>query len=213
MMDSKLIWEHHVRYVKSKTCRIISNLARTTSCLPLRSRRTLYDALVTPHFSYADVVWDGTTQGLSSDLQKAGNFAARSLLGRRKRDSATDALKTLNMMPLADKRKVHLGVMAHKFINSRGPSELTRTYREHTIKQHGHNTRSASRGDMKTLAHKTSRFDKSTLQRATKLWNQIPLNIRNTENTSSFKKQFQSHLQKIFNNDMGTLNATKHQVL
>ena len=81
IMDDKLTWKHHVKYVKSKTCRIISNLARTTSSLPLRSRRTLYDALVTPHFSYGDVVWDGTTTGLSRDLQKAGNFAARSLLG------------------------------------------------------------------------------------------------------------------------------------
>ena len=106
IVDQDLTWESHIKSVKSKTCRVISNLARTTSCLPLRSRRTLYDALVTPHFSYGDVVWDGTSCGLAKDLQKAGNFAAKSLLGSKKRDSATEALRKINMMPLAEKRKV-----------------------------------------------------------------------------------------------------------
>ena len=211
-MDSKLTWEHHIKSVKSKTCRIIANIARTRSSLPLKSRRTLYDALVTPHFNYADVVWDGTTCGLSQYLQKAGNFGARSLLGRKKWESATEALRTLNMMPLAKKREVHLGVMAHKLVNSRGPSELTLTYQDLIARKHGHNTRSTSKGDMRTLARRTSRFDKSTLQRAIKLWNSIPLNIRNTENTSNFKKMFQNHLQNIFNQDTGTHNANPRQV-
>ena len=207
-MDDKLTWKHHVKYVKSKTCRIISNLARTTSSLPLRSRRTLYDALVTPHFSYGDVVWDGTTTGLSRDLQKAGNFAARSLLGMKKRESATSALQKLNMMPLAEKRKVHLGVMTHKLVNSRGPTELTQAYQELTEVRHGHNTRSASRRDMRTLTHNTSRFNLSTKQRASKLWNTIPESIRTLESTSSFKRRFQGHLQDIFNHDSGITYAT-----
>ena len=161
--------------------------------------RTLYDALVTPHFSYADVVWDGTSCGLSKDLQKAGNFAARSLLGCRKRESATNALRKLNMMPLAEKRKVHLGVMTHKFMNSRGPVELTTKYQDMTRTYHGHNTRSSSRKDMRTLSHRTSRFNRSTLQRASKLWNTIPEDIRNGDSTTAFKRQFQSHLQRNFN--------------
>ena len=209
-MDDKLTWKHHVKYVKSKTCRIISNLARTTSSLPLRSRRTLYDALVTPHFSYGDVVWDGTTAGLSRDLQKAGNFAAQSLLGMKKRDSATIALQKLNMMPLAEKRKVHLGVMTHKLVNSRGPSELIQAYQELTEARHGHNTRSASRRDMRTLTHNTSRFNTSTMQRASKLWNTIPESIRALDSTSSFKRQFQGHLQDNFNHDSGITYATSH---
>ena len=46
-MDNKLTWESHVRKVKRHTHNIISNLARTASVIPLISRRTLYDALVT----------------------------------------------------------------------------------------------------------------------------------------------------------------------
>ena len=168
----------------------------------------MYDALVTPHFSYADVVWDGTTNTLANDLQRAGNFAAKSLLGLKKRDSASSALKKLNMMPLAEKRKVHLGVMAHKFVQSRGPSELCTVYRNLTTRRHDHNTRSTSRKDMRTLTHRTSKFNRSTLQRATKLWNEIPQSIRKIENTSTFKIHFQKHLQQKFNLDAGTYNAT-----
>ena len=201
IIDENLTWEHHVKSVKSKTCRTITNLARTTSSLPLRSRRTLYDALVTPHFSYGDVIWDGTTCGLAKDLQKAGNFAAKSLLGLKKRESASSALKKLNMMPLAEKRKVHLGVMTHKLVNSKGPSELKHAYQDLRNPKHGHNTRSAARRDMRTLSHRTSRFNMSTQQRASKLWNEIPQSIRNIESTSLFKRQFQSHLQAIYSSD------------
>ena len=48
VLDENLTWEHHVRFVKAKSFRIIRNLARTSSVLPMTSRRLLYDALVTP---------------------------------------------------------------------------------------------------------------------------------------------------------------------
>ena len=99
-LDERLTWECQIKAIKSRTYRIIRNLARTSSVLPLRSRRLLYDALVTPHFSYCDIVWGGLSKKLSNDLQKAGNFAAKSLLGMKKKDSATEALLRLDMMPL-----------------------------------------------------------------------------------------------------------------
>ena len=175
VLDENLTWEHHVRFVKAKSFRIIRNLARTSSVLPMTSRRLLYDALVTPHFSYCDTVWGGLSKRLSAELQKAGNFAAKSLLGLKKRASATDALVRLNMMPLDQKRKVHTGVLVHKLRREVGPWQLVKEYSQQSQTQY--QTRSRTRGDMKTQTHNTSRFEKSTLQRATQTWNNIPEDI------------------------------------
>ena len=198
ILDEKLTWEPQVKSIKAKTFRIIRNLARTAHVLPMTSRRQLYDALVTPYFNYCDTVWGGLSKGLTTELQKAGNFAARSLLGLKKRASATSALVTLNMMPLEQKRTVHMGVLVHKLRKGIGPAHLINEYGNQSTCTHQHQTRSKSRGDMKTLTHNTTKFERSSIQRATQAWNSIPLEIRKIENTSSFKKTYQAHLLNQF---------------
>ena len=200
-IDNRLSWESHIKKIKRQTHNIISNLARTTSVLPLSSRRTLYDALVAPHFSYCDVVWDGTSKKCANDLQSSGNFAARALLGLKKRSSATEALRRLDMMPLSEKRKVHVGVFIHKAIHDNAPKDITERYGRMLERGHSHDTRSVSRGDMATVAHRTARYDQSTQQRAVKCWNGLPVELRNMENTSTFKKTYQKLLLNCFKNE------------
>ena len=196
-IDDKLSWESHIKKIKRQTHNIISNLARTTSVLPLSSRRTLYDALVAPYFNYCDVVWDGTSKKCASDLQSSGNFAARSLLGLKKRSPATEA----RMMPLSEKRKVHVGVFIHKAVHKNAPRDITERYGKLLERGHSHDTRAASRGDLATVAHRTSRDDQSTQQRAVKCWNGLPVELKNMENTSTFKNNFQKLLLNCFKNE------------
>ena len=146
----------------------------------------------------------GLTKKLSSQLQKAGNFAAKSMIGMKRRDSATEALLKLNMMPLANKRDVHLGVQVHKLHNQIGPKQLTDDYSGLTKRRHQYNTRNSARGDMSVIPHNTSRFEKSTIYRAISNWNSIPEHIRNIESTSSFKRTYQAHLLARFKTDACT---------
>ena len=145
--------------------------------LPIKSRRTLYDALVAPHYNYCVIIWDGTAKKNASELQKSGNFAAKALLGAKKRSSAKAALDKLGMMPLTEKRKVHMGVFMHKVINGIGPRDLVGRYKRLLDRGHSHHTRAAAREDLIISAHRTSRYDDSTQQRAVKCWNSIPFNI------------------------------------
>ena len=203
-LDEKISWEPQVKSIKSKTSRIIRNLARTTHVLPLKSRRILYDALVTPHFNYCDTVWGGLSKKLTKDLQRTGNFAAKALLGKKKRDSATDALVKLNMMPLEDKRSVHLGVLVHKLNRNIGPKQLVENYKGLIDRGHSHQTRMASRRQMNQVQHSSSRFERSTIYRAVDTWNTIPDKIRQIESTSAFKRQYQAHLLSNFKMDART---------
>ena len=197
-LDEDISWKAQVKSVKSKASRIIRNLARTTHVLPLKQRRILYDALVTPHFNYCDTVWGGMSQRLNDDLQRTGNFAAKALLGMKKKDSAKDALLQLNMMPFKDKRSVHLGVLVHKLNKNIGPKELIQNYKGMIERTHSHQTRMASRGDMNHIQHRSSKFEKSTIHRALNTWNSIPDNIRQIDSTGAFKRSYQAHLLSIF---------------
>ena len=157
---------------------------------------------MTPHLSYCDVVWGGTSKKHSEDLQKTGNFAAKSLLGLKKRESATYALSKLNMMTLDKKREVHLGVLTHKLLQGKGPEELVTECQRSTTSRHHHQTRSAARRDMRSIAHRTTKSESSFSYRAAKCWNSIPPTIRDCESTSTFKKRFQSHLLSKYKSDV-----------
>ena len=108
------------------------------------------------------------------------------------------------MMPIAEKRNVHLGVQVHKLLNNIGPKQLKEDYYNLTKRSHQHQTRNAARGDMAVIPHSTSRFERSTIYRAASLWNNIPEGIKKIENTSSFKRHYQAHLLKCFNNNAST---------
>ena len=180
---------------------IAHNLATCSNVLPLKSRRTLYDALVTPHLNYCDIVWDGLSKKCANEVQKTGNFAAKILLGYKKRSSATDALNKLGMIPLCEKRKVHMGVFIHKIVNRNGPKEITKRYMCHMKRSHNYETRTAARGDFKTLTHSTAKFDSSTIQRSTRCWNSIPLHIREIDSTTNFKRTYQKFLLDNYQNE------------
>ena len=201
ILDDRLTWHDHIKKVKSRASGVIRNLARTTPYLPQKSRRTLYDALVTPHFSYCDVVWGGANKTISNELQRTGNFAAKAMLGMKKKDSASEALQRLNMMTLDKKRDIHLGVLTHKLVQGKGPKELVSACKSLTNRKHHHFTRNSARQDMSSIQHRTVKSESSFTQRSIKCWNNIPLAIRNIDNTSNFKKSLQQfHMTKFKSN-------------
>ena len=81
ILDETLSWKDQVKQVKGRAANVIRHLARSAKVLPQTSRRLLYDALVCPHLSYADVVWDGCLKRQETELQRIHNFAARVISG------------------------------------------------------------------------------------------------------------------------------------
>ena len=80
--------------------------------LPVQSRLTLYDSLVLPVFAYGDVVYgDKNNSAVMENLQILQNKAAKIILDRHPRSSATEALdflawKPLHPMPLPSLHKM-----------------------------------------------------------------------------------------------------------
>ena len=200
-IDDQLTWKPHVKQVKKRATNVIRNLARASEFLPPQSRRILYDSLVAPHFSYADVVWDGCLKEQQQDLQRAHNFAARVICRTSKYSSATAALEKLGMVPLVEKRKMHQVVMAHKLINGKGPHGLRRKFGKvkptTSVNQEGNvssRLRSRSRMHIPPTQHSSARFERSTVHRMSKAWNSVSIDNRKIEDQSKFKAAIQREL-------------------
>ena len=90
-IDSKLSWDAQINAVKKKSLNVTRNLHRINNVLPLKHRIQLYHTLIEPHFSYGDIIWGGCGAVNSQKLQVVQNFAAKSITGNKKRDSATQS--------------------------------------------------------------------------------------------------------------------------
>ena len=189
-IDSKLNWTKQTNYVKKNSINIIRNLHRIRHILPTKEKILLYNSMVTPHFGYADVVWNGCGIVNARKLQSAQNFAVRTIVNKRNRDSATPILKELRFLNLQQKRQVHEAVFIHKSLLNQQSENINERYK---IQQPHSNTRFTAAGKLILPKHRTSKFQNSPLYRTIKTWNNIPAHIP-TEKPNIFKNHYQKHL-------------------
>ena len=116
----------------------------------------LYNALVTPHLSYADVVWNGCGTVNTRKLQTAQNFAIRTILNKNRRDSSSEALKELKYLNLQQKRQVHEGVFIQKALIKKSSKNITEDYLKYLPTS---NTRFAHAGKLTLPKHRTTKHN------------------------------------------------------
>ena len=198
IIDNNLNWRKQIVKVKKKSFNVTRNIHRINHLLPLNHRLNLYHAVISPQFSYADIVWGGCNQKEKLSLQRVQNFAAKSITGNRKYDSATNSLKKLKLLNLGQRLTVHETVFAHKAIQGKSSANINKIYQDYLSTG---NTRQASNRTLTVPAHKTSKFQRSPLYRTITSWNKSPNNIK-TENIKHHKKKLQAHLlNQIFPNN------------
>ena len=127
-------------------------------------------------------------------LQLAQNFAAKSMLGMKKYDSATTALKKLELLPLAEKRKISIAVHVKKSLVAKAPNNIQNLFMKQLSYE---DTRAAVRGDLNYPKHRTQQYQHGPLYTAIKIWNQIPIDLRDN-NLTTFKTQLQKQMTKEY---------------
>lgn len=168
IIDSKLNWDHQVNNVKKKALNSTRNLHRINHVLPIKQRIQLYNTLTEPHFSYADIIWGGCGAVNSKKLQTVQNFAAKSITGNKKRDSATKSLSELKFLKLDQRRSVHETVFTHKSLLNMNPENINTLYQQ---QRSNANTRQATKGILIPPKHRSSKYQRGPLYRTINSWN------------------------------------------
>ena len=189
-IDDKLNWTKQVNYVKRKSMNVTRNIHRINYLLPIKQKVHLYNALISPQFDYADIIWGGCGKVNSQRLQIVQNFAAKSITGNKKFDSATKSLTKLKFLKLDQRRHIHETVFTHKSLLFMNPDQINNTYLQQIPTC---DTRQAARGKLTPPRHSTSKYQNSPLYRSIKSWNTCPTHIP-TGNVKVHKTALQKHL-------------------
>jgi hypothetical protein len=81
LVDENITWGNHMDYVAKKAAKGIGLLRRSRDLLDSNTLKTIYSAIVLPHFDYCALVWDNCSQTLKNKLEKLQNKAARIITG------------------------------------------------------------------------------------------------------------------------------------
>ena len=193
-IDQTLNWNKHTSGVKQRATNSIRNLHRINQIIPMKQQRLLYTSLVTPHFSYADLIWNKCGIANSNKIQQAQNFAARSMTKASKYSSATSALKKLELMPLAEKRKINEAVHVKKALVGKAPDNIQKMYKNQVSQQ---STRAAARLDLNLPKHRLQQYQQGCFYSSLKTWNTLPSDLRQN-NLTIFKSNLQTQMTKKY---------------
>ena len=193
-IDKHMNWSKQVDHVKRKAYLATKNMLRVKEFLPTEARRKLYDSMITPHFNYCDIVWNGCTKQKAQELQRIQNMAAKAILNR-KETSSSQALAELKLLPLQQKREIHTAVMVYKTLQGRAPNPQIQEIRNR-LPNHQYTTRATTQNTFIYKKHKHSKNEQSTMYKATRVWNKIPINIKSQDTQDKFKNTLQAHITK-----------------
>ena len=189
-IDKDLNWKKQINITKRNSMNVVRNVHRINHLLKLKHKINLYNGIISPLFDYGDVLWGGCLQKDAKRLQSVQNFAIKSIVGKRKYDSASDAFNTLKILKLEQRRKIHESVFIHKALNQKSTKNLHEIFTAYKQKL---STRNATQNKLIIPQHKTSHFKKSPIYRMIKTWNSIPSSLPKN-NIKLHKKHYQKHL-------------------
>ena len=113
-LDEYLSCKEHVSKVSTKVNKRLSLLGRIRSCLTLKAAKCVCNCLVLPVLCYTDEL----SVECKSRLQRLQNRAARIIV---RRDSTSEALKTLGWPNLETFRKRNKSILVYKCLNDLVP--------------------------------------------------------------------------------------------
>ena len=105
ILDSRLLWNEHVSYIRTKLCRSINCIRRVKHLIPRKILVNLYYSLILPHIDYCCTAWGNCSKTNLNSIQKLQNKYARLVLNANFYTSQCSLMTTLSWQPVEHRMK------------------------------------------------------------------------------------------------------------
>ena len=170
----------------------LRQLAKVKPVLQKKLFETVIHAFVTTRLDYCNALYMGATQASIARLQLVQNAAARLLTNSRKYDHITPILASLHWLPVHFRIHFKVILFVFKALNGLAPLYLAELIQPYTP------NRSLRSADQQLLAVPRARLkgrgERAFAVAAPKLWNALPLHVRQAPSLSLFKTGAKTHL-------------------
>ncbi|XP_076597184.1 uncharacterized protein LOC143326976 [Chaetodon auriga] len=194
-MDSDFRLDRQISAVVKSSFFQIRQLAKVKPFLAHQHFETVIHAFITSRLDYCNALYFGVSQSSLARLQLVQNAAARLLTGVRKREHITPILASLHWLPVHFRVHFKILLFVFKSLHGLAPpylSELLHPYAP---------ARCLRSADLLLLevprSKRKLRGDRAFSVAAPKLWNELPLLIRQAPSLSTFKTRLKTHFYSL----------------
>ena len=209
LTSSDLTWSKHVEYQCTKATKALGFVRRATlNIKDIAVRRTLYLSLVRSQLCYGSQIWAPQTVTLIKQAERTHRRATKYVLDLPFRCDTIyqQRLLLLDLIPLCYWHEFLDIVLFYKLIN--GHVSIDTNLLPSTTNNNRRETRSSDIDHLKfsTNRCKTTTYQRSYLNRTTRLWNILPkeltgINISLTQFKSGLYKYYQLAVKNVFDVD------------
>ena len=192
-IDSTLSFDAHIGQLCRGLYLQLRRIGQIRPYLSIDSTKKLVVAFVLSRLDYCNALLAGLSEEKIAKLQRIQNNAARLVLRKSKRDSVTALLHELHWLPVSARIDYKVATLCHQCIyGSETPMYLKELIQPYVPR------RSLRSNDSTLLV--VPRFSLQTYGlrafsvNGPKVWNSLPIELRQTTSYLSFKKHLKTHL-------------------
>ena len=191
MFDSHLTMRENISRMCSTSYFQLRSIAAIRDSLSQEATIHLVHAFVTSRIDYCNSLLFGLPEYAIKRLQCVQNVAARMVVRKSKRDSATCILKQLHWLPVKQRIEFKILLITFKALKGVAPS-----YLQCLLQQYVPTRSLRSESANLLIVPKTHRKigTQTFMYAAPTLWNQLPPHLRMMNSLSTFKSALKTHL-------------------
>ena len=193
-LDPQLGMKKHVSNICRSAYLEIRRVGKIRKFLTVKTATRLACSRVLTRLDYCNSLLGGVTKDQIQRLQRAQNSAARMVLGKKKRDHVKPLLAQLHWLPVEQRIQYKIGTLAFRHFDGTLPPYLSDKLSHHTtsrtLRSSAQLLLNTPQTNLKTAGDRSFRFQ------TPHIWNSIPLQVRQSQSLTSFKKNMKTYLFK-----------------
>ena len=193
LFDGTMSWKPHVAEVSRRVFAAYSSLRRLKNFLPTKTKITLAQSLLLPIIDYADTCYPDLSGVLLNKIDRLQNLFIRFIFGLRKFDHISHHRSQLKWLPIRRRRDLHvLSLLYSILFNRYSPVYLKErfVFRSSVLNR---SLRISHDLSLDMPPHSTDFYSNSFTIHAVRLWNSLPISIRQASSIHSFKRQLKTY--------------------
>ena len=195
-LDNNLSMSNQVNHIARCMYLELRNISKIRHLITTDIAARLVTSLVLSKLDYCNSLLSGITNDKIKKLQVIQNNAARLVLKKKKRDSASPLLKILHWLPVAKRIDYKVATLCFKCINQSAPEYLSDLITLYVPSRQLRSSADTLKLREPTFKKKTF-GDRSFASYGPKTWNSLPKAIREAENIDKFKSQLKTFLYTL----------------
>ena len=191
IIDEKLTWANHIKYVSAKISRSNGVLTRAKHLLGIDTLKQLYNTLVLPYLSYCCTIWGGAAKCHINILNVAQKRVIRNITNSHYLDHTEPLYKKLNIMNVSQLYVYQVAIFMYKHHSHMLPVVFINWFKAN-VPTHNYSTRNATK--LYPTLTRTTRVKSHILSQGPIIWNSIPKEIQSVLSIYRFKQLTKTHI-------------------